>query len=49
VADVISNFLMCINQVKRNIVNEKRVYDELKKTANQFPKYRKKFYYEILM
>ena len=41
-ADVISNFLMCINQVKKSVVNEKRVYDELKKIANQFPKYRTK-------
>jgi hypothetical protein len=33
---------MCINQVKRNVMNQKRIYDKLKETANHFPKYRTK-------
>ena len=39
-AGVISIFLMCINQVKRNVMNQKRVYDELKHIEDHFPKYR---------
>ena len=39
-AGVISIFLMCINQVKRNVMNQKRVYDESKHIECHFPKYR---------
>jgi len=36
----IINHLMCINQVKRNVMNQKRVQGELKHIEYHFPKYR---------